>query len=330
MAGGAVTETVGNETRNTGILVRSGTLAGGVNADFAQQFQPRVGDFDVWAVPFVNQPRSNAATVGLFDGLSSQVWELDLASGVADPIYSTNDVITSAMVIPSSGALYFIAAKHDGRPQGVFALTEPEDSPTRLLEPVGTWGERAPGEFDRLLVTSDERFVIQLACTGEACRVRWLDLRDRTTTELDGLGHGVVVGLADRVLYFSGLPATDSCNLNCPVLAIRLDDGGTSLVGELCQDEAAITSRGGVGRLVTAMSEVCGADSYGVSTADPLTGASAEVSVPAGSRLPPSTGAGDVSIEPLEDAWLMVSEGRDIAWLVDATGRRVEFQPTLD
>lgn len=330
VAGGAVTERIGGDLRTTGLRVFSGTLSGRANEDFTTSFPPRPLEVDVWAAPFVSQPRSNTATVGAFDGIRSELWTLDLVSGASRVVLDTPDAVTAAMWMPESEEVYLVASDPEGRPLGVFLSPTGGSEPARrLLDPVGRWADRPPGSFDRLLVTADERFVLHIACTGEACAMRWMDQQTGDTREIADLDYGVVIGLAERALYFSGLPAPvrERCGLACPVLAVDLGTGVAKMLGVLCLDEAAVAASGAAGLLVLANDPVCGAPAYTVTATGAETGAVANVDIPPGSRLVAATGAGEVLIEPLAKSWVMTSDTGEDAWVVDRFGQAIAFEP---
>jgi hypothetical protein len=320
-----------------GLTVAVGDLAGENVLRTSTMLPQRALELDVVAPPFVSNPWADTVTFGQFDGRQSQVFAARPDSAAAAPIFSSPAIITAALAIPGSRRL--VATVRDQATYadlGLFeyALNDPAAAPRELIRTTPAWAAYRNGDFDTLFVSADERFVVQVACSGGVgCRLRWVDREGGRTDETLGLDFGLVIGLAGHVAVVTALTPEQraACELRCPALAIDLTTGGVRPMGELCADDAVV-AEGASGPVVVYASEhpFCGDDRYRISAINLLTGRPVPVTAPAGARLSTAIAGGSIRLSTPPGSWVMAHETEPLAWLVTADGATFELQRPAD
>jgi hypothetical protein len=298
---------------------------------------PRDLELDVIAPPFISQPRGTAVTFGLFDGRTSQVFVARPDSD--EPVLALRSpaIVTAAVAVPESSRTYVIARDSGSHVDLGVLAHEPDDADgqwSTVVAPTSEWERVRDGDRDFLLVSDEERWIVQISCSGGlGCRLRWLDQSDGDTGEVLDLDYGIVLGMAGSRVVLTAMPpeVRAECFDRCPALVVDLESGSLEYAGELCADEGVVTDGANGPLLIYASAHsFCGDERYGVSAIDLDRNALHASAIPLGARLLPTVNGEPLRVATVPHSWVMTHEDRNLAWLVSEDGGQVEIDRPAD
>lgn len=155
----------------------------------------------------------------------SRVGAIDVRSGCTYNLYSSNDVVRSAIVDTALRTLYVHAVRANSRDDlGVTRVDLASGAATSVLSAIAADARFGPTFATLLRWSVDDDALAVQSCGATSCRSRVVPLDGRPTETYAGASHGQIVGLSRGHLYvFAECPA-----FPCGLLAIDRRTGAAA------------------------------------------------------------------------------------------------------
>jgi hypothetical protein len=179
------------------------------------------------AEAFAAGPFGGTVLVGTDDGRRSTLSLLDVRAGCAWSLGAERDVVRRATLTPAGDAVLETRVDRVTRAdRGVWRRPLDGAPSRRILTPIAPDGRFGRTWTTALAWSSDGASLAVQTCGEVACRTRLLDPATGHTRLMADPSLGELVGLSPDRLVVRG-----ACRgLPCPIVSIRLPDGGTSVL----------------------------------------------------------------------------------------------------